>query len=241
MRLEPGSSLRAAAVLFLTCASGALTAGQAGASRTAWDGVYTDAQAARATAVFSDQCAECHVLAATGDGALAGEKFWEGYSQKSVGDLLEFVSANMPNGNGGSLSASTYSDLVALILKSNGFPAGSTDLAPETVANVRIVPKSGSTELPANTLARIVGCLTRSGNDWVLTNATAPVRIDKPGAVPEDATRPLGTGTMTLKFVLTRLDSFVGQRMSATGILLGTGGADGLNVSTVNRVAQACP
>jgi hypothetical protein len=33
------------------------------------------------------------------------------------------VKTNMPNGNGGSLSASTYNDLVALILKSNNFPA----------------------------------------------------------------------------------------------------------------------
>ena len=230
----------AASALFLTGAGDAIT-GQASTSRTAWDGVYTEAQAARATAIFSDKCAECHVLAATGDGALAGEKFWEGYSHKSVGDLLTFVSANMPNGDGGSLSASSYNDLVALILKTNGFPAGTADLVPEAVTNVRIVPRNGSAELPANTLARVVGCLTRNGSDWVLTNATAPVRIEKPGAVPEDATRPLGTGTMSLKFVLTRLDSFVGQRMSATGILLGTGGADGLNVSTVNRVAQTCP
>jgi hypothetical protein len=29
--------------------------------------------------------------------------------------------------------------------------------------------------------------------------------------------------------------------MSASGILIGTGGADGLNVSSVTRVAPACP
>ena len=46
---------------------------------------------------------------------------------------------------------------------------------------------------------------------------------------------------MPLKFVLTRLDSFVGQRMSVSGILIGAGGADGLNVTTVNRVAPTCP
>ena len=46
---------------------------------------------------------------------------------------------------------------------------------------------------------------------------------------------------MTLKFVLSRLDSYVGQRMSASGLLIGTGGADGLNVSSVSRVAQTCP
>ena len=47
--------------------------------------------------------------------------------------------------------------------------------------------------------------------------------------------------TTTLKFVLTRLDAYVGQRMSASGLLIGAGGADGLNVTTVNRVADTCP
>jgi hypothetical protein len=46
---------------------------------------------------------------------------------------------------------------------------------------------------------------------------------------------------MALKFLLTRLDSFVGQRLSVSGILIGAGGAEGINVSTVNRVAPACP
>jgi hypothetical protein len=75
----------------------------------------------------------------------------------------------------------------------------------------------------------------------VLTNATPPVRVDRAGIGPDDSTRPLGTRTTSLKFVLTRLDSFVGQRMSATGLLIGAGGADGLNVTSVNRVAETCP
>jgi len=109
------------------------------------------------------------------------------------------------------------------------------------VAEVQIVPKGGAGELPANTLVSVVGCLARSGSDWVLTSATAPVRIEKTGARPEDATRPLGERTTALKFVLSRLDSFVGQRLSVSGMLIGAGGADGLNVATVNRVAEACP
>ena len=136
----------------------------------------------------------------------------------------------------------TYNDLVALILKSNGFPSGKTELTPETIASVQIIPKDGPGELPGNTLVRIVGCLApKSGADWTLTNATVPQRIEKTGAVPEDATRALGDRTMTLKFVLNRLDSFVGQRMAVTGILIGAGGVNGINVATVNRVAEACP
>jgi len=209
--------------------------------RTVWEGVYTESQAARATAAFNQSCANCHSLSPQGNRSLTGDKFWEGFTQKTVADLLSYVKTNMPNGNGGSLSASTYYDLVALILKSNNFPAGQTDLAPETVTSVQIIPKDGPGELPANVLARVVGCLAKSGNDWVLTNATSPVRVDRAGVGPDDSTRPLGNRTTILKFVLTRLDSFVGQRMSATGLLIGAGGADGLNVTSVNRVAEACP
>jgi hypothetical protein len=67
------------------------------------------------------------------------------------------------------------------------------------------------------------------------------VRVERTGASPDDATRALGDRTTTLKFVLTRLDSFVGQRMSVSGLLIGDGGANGLNVTTVNRVAETCP
>jgi mono/diheme cytochrome c family protein len=239
---DPHRVFLLATVLFVATGSTiAMTQGAKG--RTVWDGVYTDAQAERATAVFSQSCARCHSLTADPNSRpLTGEKFWQGYTQKTVGDLLKFVSANMPNGNGGSLSASAYHDLVALILKSNGFPAGKTEIAADTIADVQIVPKDGPGELPANVLVRVVGCLApKAGSDWTLTSATAPQRIEKTGPTPEDATRALGDRTVTLKFVLTRLDTFVGQRMSVSGMLMGTGGAEGINVATVNKVADTCP
>ena len=43
------------------------------ATRTVWDGVYTDAQAARATATFNQSCANCHTLVAQGNRPLSGE------------------------------------------------------------------------------------------------------------------------------------------------------------------------
>jgi mono/diheme cytochrome c family protein len=229
--------------VFLAALGTALVSAQAKPSgKTVWDGVYTDAQAERATATFSSTCARCHTLGADGNRPLSGDKFWEGYTQKTVADLLAFVSKNMPNGQGGTLPGATYNDLVALILKSNGFPAGTTEVTPETVAGVQIIPKDGPGELPANTLVRIVGCLApKSGTDWTLTSATDPVRTEKTAVGPEDATQPLGTKTTALKFVLGRLDQHVGKRMSVTGLLMGKGGADGINVSTINRVGETCP
>src|SRR5215467_2190689 len=118
----------------------ALIRAQEAKARTVWDGVYTDAQAQRAMATYDSVCSRCHTLSGQGKGALTGDAFWTAFTQKSVGDLLTFVKTNMPNGNGGSLPASTYNDLVALILKSNGFPAGDVDVSPESVAGIQIIP-----------------------------------------------------------------------------------------------------
>jgi len=229
-----------AALLVVAATAG--VAGQSSAGRTVWDGVYTDAQTERAMATFGTTCARCHTLEPQVRSPVSGDKFWQAFTQKTVADLLTYVSANMPNGAGGSLPATTYNDLVALILKTNGFPAGTVELSPETAAGVQIIPREGPGELPANTLVRIVGCLApKSGSDWMLTSATAPERIDKTGPGPQDATRALGARITALKFVLTRLDGYVGQRLSVSGMLIGTGGADGINVATVNRVAETCP
>ena len=98
-----------------------------------------------------------------------------------------------------------------------------------------------ATREPANALARVVGCLTKSGADWVVTSATTPERAERAAPGGDDATRPLGSRTMPLKFVLTRLDALVGSRVAVSGLLIGDDGADGINVTAVNRVAQKCP
>lgn len=209
--------------------------------QTVWDGVYTEAQAARGMMAFGQSCSGCHALAAEGKGPLVGEIFWKSFAQKTVGELLEFVSANMPNGSPRSLNEATYEDIVALMLKSNSLPAGATELARNSVAEVQIVPQDGRAELPANALVRVVGCLARSGADWVVARATAPERAERVRPGGEDATRPLGSRTMALKFVVTRLDSLAGSRVAVSGLLLGADGVDGINVTTVSRVAQKCP
>ena len=235
-------ALPLASLLFLASVTACLgTAQTSTPRRTVWDGVYTEAQAARGQMAYGPNCAGCHALAAEGKAPLAGDPFWKSFAQKTVGDLLEFVSANMPNGTPGSLNESTYVDLVALILKTNGFPAGTTELARNNIAGVQIVPKDGSAELPADALARVVGCLARSGADWVVTSATTPERAERVAPGGDDATRPLGSRTMALKFVVTKLDALAGSRVAVSGLLIGAGGADGINVTTVNRVAPKCP
>jgi len=231
----------AAVFVVASCTMGFVTAQTATSHRTIWDGVYTEAQADRGLAAFGQSCSGCHALAAQGKAPLVGEPFWKSFQQKSVADLLAYVSANMPNGTPGSLNESTYRDLVALMLKSNGFPAGNTELRRDNAAGVQIVPKDGSTELPADALVRVVGCLARSGTDWVVTSATTPERAESVEQGGADATRPLGHRTIALKFVLTKLDPLAGSRVAVSGLLIGTGGVDGINVTAVTRVAPKCP
>ena len=231
-----------AGLFFLALATAGLVNAQTTTPRrTVWDGVYTEAQAARGTMAFGQSCAGCHALAAQGKAPLVGDAFWKSFAQKNVGDLLEFVSTYMPNGKPGSLDETTYNEIVALILKSNGFPEGTTELGRNTITGVQIVQKDGRTELPANALARVVGCLTKTGTDWVVTSATTPERAERAGSTGEDAARPLGNRTIALKFVITRLDALTGSRVAVSGLLIGEGGVDGINVTTVNRVAPKCP
>jgi len=238
--LRPSPFLLLASFLFFASAPADLATAQTSTQHpTVWDGVYAEAQAARGVAAFSQSCAACHALAAEGKAPLVGDPFWKSFAQKTVADLLDFVSTNMPNGTPGSLNESTYRDIVALMLKSNGFPAGAKELRRDTVSNVQIVRKDGRTELPSNALARVVGCLARDQGDWVVKNATAPERAES--AAGDDATRPLGNRTIPLRFVLTRLDPWAGSRVAVNGLLIGDGGVDGINVTTVQRVAEKCP
>ena len=43
---------------------------------------------------------------------------------KSVKELLDYITQNMPQDSRGSLGAKTYADVTAYILKTNMFPAG---------------------------------------------------------------------------------------------------------------------
>lgn len=226
-----------------------MTAGAqpAGTARTIWDGVFTNEQADRGRILFAANCAECHGgnLEGGESTALRGDKFWTDWSQQSVGDLLSYVSRNMPRSEdgtlAGSLSAGTYAEIVAHILRTNGFPAGTGELTGSSAAGVLIARKDDTGELPASTLVHVVGCLAPRGADgtWRVVRASVPQRVTSTGSAP-DRNAPLGDREFAMKFVLTPLAKFVGHRVSVTGLLLGTGGVEGLNVNTVQSVAETC-
>jgi S-disulfanyl-L-cysteine oxidoreductase SoxD len=103
-------------------------------TQSIWDGVYTDAQAARGKALYSENCASCHGGELTGGEMappLAGGEFMAGWDGLTIGDLFERIRISMPQNAPGSLSGQQNADILAFMFSSNKFPAGTTELPKE--------------------------------------------------------------------------------------------------------------
>ncbi|HEY1927076.1 MAG TPA: c-type cytochrome [Caulobacteraceae bacterium] len=130
-----------AAALAVAGAAGTLLAQDA--TRSVWTGVYTDAQAQRGQAAYATNCQACHGPELRGVGEakpLAGAEFLSNWNGLSVADLFERVRTTMPASAPRSLTREAYADILAYLLKFNGFPAGQQELAPhaEMLTSIRI-------------------------------------------------------------------------------------------------------
>ena len=93
--------------------------------RTVRDGVYSPAQAARGERLFESICTNCHEITEfTAAGAyledVEGQPRWE---------TFEYISAEMPEDDPGSLRLEDYADVLAYIFSVYGLPGDATDLA----------------------------------------------------------------------------------------------------------------
>jgi len=103
-------------------------------TKSIWDGVYTEAQATRGKALYSQECASCHGSELTGGEMappLAGGEFMAGWDGLTIGDLFERVRISMPQNSPGSLSGQQNADILAFVFSSNKFPAGETEMPKE--------------------------------------------------------------------------------------------------------------
>ncbi len=99
-----------------------------------WDGVYTEQQATRGQALYSQECASCHGGELTGGEMappLAGGEFMAGWDGLTVGDLFERIRISMPQNTPGSLSGQQNADILSFMLSANKFPAGTTEMPKE--------------------------------------------------------------------------------------------------------------
>jgi mono/diheme cytochrome c family protein len=142
--------IRVAVSVWALVAGAALFHASVGAqSKSVNDGVYSDAQAKRGTALYAEQCASCHGENLEGVAdlfpALTGPAFGKSWQGKSVGELFEKVSTTMPALDPGSLKPEQSADVIAFILSKSKYPAGAADLAAsaDPLKQIQIVaPKS---------------------------------------------------------------------------------------------------
>src|SRR5579872_6718085 len=103
-------------------------------TKSIWDGVFTEAQATRGKALYSENCASCHGGELTGGEMappLAGGEFMAGWDGLTIGDLFERVRISMPQNAPGSLSGQQNADILSFVMSANKFPAGTTELPKE--------------------------------------------------------------------------------------------------------------
>ena len=126
---------------------GFLPAGVAAQTVTQWDGVYTDAQAERGSGQYAQHCAVCHGPALEGNGEappLTGE-FIPDWAGTTLADVYDKVSVTMPLNAPRTLRPEIAADILAFILKLNGFPAGAKDLkaGSEALKTINFTSKPG--------------------------------------------------------------------------------------------------
>ena len=117
------------------------------AARTVQDGVFSDAQAARGQALYAQRCAGCHgpALAGASGPALTGDLFTNKFRMEPLSALFIQVRYAMPPGAADTamLKDDESADLVAHMLKNNGFPAGKTDFAAADAVNSQVAWPAG--------------------------------------------------------------------------------------------------
>lgn len=124
-----------ASIAVITALAASVASVDSAADDVAEAAVYSMAQAARGESLYRANCVNCHGARLEGNpgAALTGPGFrarWEDGSH-TLDDFYYIVRTLMPNNAPGSLTRAEYADVVAYILKVNGYPAGDADLLPK--------------------------------------------------------------------------------------------------------------
>jgi quinoprotein glucose dehydrogenase len=104
-------------------------------SRTVWDGVYTNEQAERGKAAYTDKCSGCHGADLGGHDetpGLAGDQFLSNWNTLTVDELFERTRVSMPADHPGTLSRKQIADILSYVFSVNKFPAGTTELSTQS-------------------------------------------------------------------------------------------------------------
>jgi mono/diheme cytochrome c family protein len=114
-------------------------------ARTVWDSVYTLSQAARGEAAYAKTCARCHGASLSGGDEsppLTGSAFLGNWNGLPLSDLQTRIRTTMPTDSVGIYDRQLVTDVIAYLLKANGFPAGQADLPNDVEPLKEILVKS---------------------------------------------------------------------------------------------------
>ena len=121
---------------------------EAGSMASVWDGVFTEAQAARGRQAYSGACGLCHGRRLNGapddpdmrsTPPLARARFVREWDGSSLAALFAYTRLTMPEDNPGSLTDEEYVDVIAYMLSVGGMPAGDDELTPDSRSLAHIV------------------------------------------------------------------------------------------------------
>ena len=236
-------AVRKAALILLTALS-------PGWAQTVLDRVYTNGQADRGDMEFHANCAKCQEGADVDGPPLAGDPFIDRWREDNLSSLFNFIKTKMPQDSPGKLSDGAYRDVVAYLLKSNDYPAGDRELTADALDATLLVGKDGPKPLPTNSVVRVVGCVSQSGNTILLAKATNPARTrtgdsTTPEELKASGGRPLGSQSFQLRNLDDvkpgfKLESVAGQKIQVKGVLVRQSGGDRINVLSLEIAGPGC-
>jgi mono/diheme cytochrome c family protein len=210
--------------------------------KTVADGVYSDEQATRGAASYDTSCSGCHRpdLGGANGPAIRGERFARNFAGKDLKTLYTKIATTMPRGAAASLGDAVYLDIVAHVLRENGFPAGSGELTAEVLSGVQVLPGREKPPPPVGDFSyvEVVGCLVPGPeNSWLLTNASEPAALALTGSAVRQTTindKPLGTQTFRLLDAMAyNPDAHKGQKMYVKGLLIKLPGEQRMTISSL--------
>lgn len=153
----------------------------------------------------------------------------------------------MPRNAAASLGDNVYLDIVAHLLKENGFPAGSQELTADALDGIRVVLGKPEPPPPIGDFSyvEVVGCLTAGPqNTWMLTRASASVVAVAAASAPSPpaaTAKPLGTQTFHLLDAMAYApDGHKGHKMYVRGLLIKLPGEQRMTISAFEMVSPTC-
>jgi mono/diheme cytochrome c family protein len=242
----------AAALLLLTLtavvAHGKVSAEQQ--PRTVADGIYTDAQAARGQASYEAACARCHRpdLGGADGPALKDDRFNRVFAGKPLHGLYERVTTTMPRNAPASLAEPVYLDILAYLLRENGFPAGARELSVDAVEGVEVRPTRPRPSPPVGDFSyvEVSGCLAQGADGaWMLEQATDPVAV-RPAM--SSAPRPAASATSLrggqtfhlIDAIAYQPEQHRGHLWRVRGTLIRLPGQQRVTISSTEMLAPTC-